>query len=35
MPAEITLGTLDLDDACAGIGKPAGAHRRCNRLLQR
>ena len=32
---EIALRPLDLDDARAGIGKLAGAHRRRDRLFQR
>jgi hypothetical protein len=30
---EVALGTLDLDDARAGIGQPAGALRRSHRLF--
>ena len=33
--AEIALGPLDLDDACARVGEPAGAHRRRDRLFKR
>ena len=32
---EIAFGTLDLDHARAGVGEPAGAHRRRDRLLDR
>ena len=32
---EVALGPLDLDDARAGIGEAAGAHRRGHRLLER
>ena len=32
---EIALRALDLDDPRAGIGKPAGADGRRNRLLER
>jgi hypothetical protein len=32
---EIALRPLDLDDARAGVGEPAGRHRRGHRLLER
>lgn len=31
---EVSLRTLNLDDACAGIGEPAAAHRGSDGLLQ-
>ena len=32
---EVAFRPLDLDDARAGVGQPAGAHRRRDRLLER